>query len=221
MPDQSNPYERNFEVRKHYQSPWTAVMIPLLQALVSGIFATVLASGAYGIYRYYDNIWAWGYFLFGLITGVSWFALLVNWRNVVWRLEEIYGVDIDKDQQVGHPVERFKVEITRRSGNSYSTQYLDDMPLTITHAQMLFPALAKGVSFSENNWVSPKKMSRDQFLDLRNYWLDLGWLVWINPDRPKLGTNFTEIGRSAVKNIAAQMAEPQESLPPDFTPINR
>ncbi len=143
--------------------------------------------------------WEWWTPLAVLAGGAAatWFVLLADWRRALWRIEEMTGVDVDGDEQIGPPpISTIRVEVAE----GRSMTFLDlplDQARTTTLARL---ALAGRLSERDVALV----LDRKTWGNLRARLLDGGFVRWRNPAEPRSGLLLTAKGRAVFTTLAGR-----------------
>jgi hypothetical protein len=177
-------------VRTHYQSRMVAVTVPFYQSLITGLLAGVLV--AILIYAFGGRI---KYILIGfavtwvVVTGIVWLLLLQNWRELVWNMEQQFGVDLTGDQVIGPPL-AIRAEISRNGGQSKTYHELSGSKLL-----NFLEAILDGEDLGEAYWTPERNGFKKS-----DYWSNIsemvraGILGWKNIDAHNQGVVLTEDG---------------------------
>lgn len=163
------------------------VIIPTLQAAVSGAVTGLLAMGlliAVGL----DARALRGGLLTGCtITALTWWALL--WRSLRdpsnWR---------EKNQP-----RAFRVEVASNSGRTLN---FVDLPCSAAQLKTLAVGLLAGASLSEARWCGyGKPFSKAQFRELREAMLERGLACYRSPAYPQQGVVLSAVGRFIIQRL--------------------
>jgi len=185
------------------------VAVPALQALGCGIAAAMLATGA-AIWQ----VWPWWLPLatLGTVAPVVWAILLVDHRRALWRIEEIFGADLDGDSQAGppepEPPTRLDVSIEDPDGQPRHGLFVD-LPAGMTADQFIEFArqVADGDSLAQGRWTGGGNLlSRAQFDSLMQRLERAGLVDWRDPTAPARGRQLTARGGKILAKIASEHA---------------
>lgn len=205
------------EVTRHYQAPGAAILVPLAQSLITGLFSGLLASGI-AILAGWQR--AWLYFLIGwwLVQLIAWLISLRGWHRMIARLEGALCVDLNKDGFIGSDRQPEKQVIrieVKEDDHTTKIAEIEIDPGRISQAARL--ALVSG-SFSEGSLTgSGAPLSRSQFRNIRDKFLDRGWLEWRDIEAKNLGLKMTRSGKAVFKHLASQAES--TNLPEGFIPL--
>jgi len=150
------------------------LLVPLGQALVTGGLLAGLAVFLLGeLAPGWDvNRWkVWAALALG-ISAVAWLLLLGQTRRLLWSLERVTGLDLDRDGQAGEPAERViilnagqgQAEAARRENAERTSRFVDfvrRLPLRGT---------------TQRFWES--EIGRDLYCEYRDALIRLGWAKW-------------------------------------------
>lgn len=198
------------------------VLVPLLQALISGFFAAILV-GVVAVllgFRPWKPAATFGI----LMVCISWVFLVGRWVNVVHFIEKVTDRDIDQDGYVGdtptQPVDEIRIVVQDRPGHLRIATF----PTTRAKLIRLCKGLLGGMPFTERAWAGGRRpFSQDEFFQVREVGLrpDVGYWVWINDEHHQQGCVPTELGWIVIKQIAKEGDRVLPAPPEGFEPINR
>ncbi|MCW4004959.1 MAG: hypothetical protein NWE95_13730 [Candidatus Bathyarchaeota archaeon] len=186
-------------MRRYYQSLGPAVLIPGLQAIITGI----LAGGAIGSLAWlvdYTN--PWRVWLFGTFSAqaLSWTAAIFRWMAIIHTLES-WSPNNDQASSVTNTttnVETLRLAVTQ--DNRIQIFNLNIDPQRIYQAAAL---VTDGASFTERDLTgSGRPLSQSEFRQLRDELIRRGFLHWRNPAEPRQGTELTAAGRHLFRQLA-------------------
>lgn len=205
-----NRTRQNEGVRIHYQSTETAVIVPITQALVTGLFI----AAAVGAVVYLLNLskpWAWALLAFVLTSAGCWLFLLRDWRGIVLhRLETITDRDLDGDLIIGAP-QKVRVEIAEDNGRKM--QFVD-LPGDPDAIEKLAAGLLAGKALSEGQWTGAgAPFTRAAFVQLRDELILRGLAEWIVKGSPTRGARLTSRGRAVMRYLSNTPTPSDEDYP--------
>jgi hypothetical protein len=189
----------------HYQTFHPSVVIPFIQAVVTGflaglvMFAVALLAGWSRPWVYWLTSWV-------VIQCLAWIALLQGWRVVIHRLEERLNIDLNNDEYIGEPPQVVRVEVTQDNGKR--VQYAD-LDIDAAALARVAKSVLSGGSFSEGSltgYAAP--LSRSQFRTMRDTFLARGWLTWKNEDSRSQGLEVTHAGKAVFRSFASMVDTP-------------
>ena len=182
------------------------VVVPLVQSLVTGALigglALVMLEELLPTFGG-DPLKVW----IGVTLGVaaaSWLLLLRDTRRLLWGIERLIGLDLDRDQEVGKPSKR-TLEVEVKDGRT--TRLVDADWLGIDDDRLiLFAAgIMRGRGLTEGEWgkdtaVFPRGIN--SFRAVRGKLLEAGLIAPVNPDAPNLSYRVTPAGRAVFRRLA-------------------
>jgi hypothetical protein len=201
LPDpQAEQVRADAIIRAHYQHPMTAVVIPLLQSLVSGA-SIGAAAASIAVVANYAHPWH----IFGVgmtcVQAGSWLLLLRRWLDVTWALDT-WAPDRHHDDQP-EPAPAVTVESLRlQIQQDNRTQIINiNVP-----AERIYEAAALvigGAPFAERELAGAgRPLSQREFRLLRDELLRRQYLAWKNSD-PHQGVEITPAGQQLFIQLAA------------------
>jgi hypothetical protein len=184
------------------ESVITGVVVPSLQALITGLF-TGLAAWALGMLTRWDRS---GLIALAMGAGVA----LITWsfaaRHGQRLLELREGIDLQPDSQPlpGGQPEPIRAVIV--SENGQQGDYLD-LPCNQEQLIALAAGMIRGESFSLGAWTGHgRPFSRADFERLRAELLARGALAWRNPSAPAQGLTLSQPGKALMRYYASMAA---------------
>jgi len=206
--------DNSHRVRTHYQKKETAVLIPLFQAFVTGIFLGIMA-GVLSVCVEYEHPWRAMFLTWAGVQSFAWLALLVRWAGLVKSLETALNYDIDRDGVIGEEdeeeeIQPVKIEVIQNEGRHVQ---FADLPITEAQLVALAVGVIQGASFSEGQWTGKgAPFSRSEFRTVRDLFIRRGWLEWVNPSARSQGLELTAPGHAVMRHFAS-MVEGPPALP--------
>jgi hypothetical protein len=181
------------------------VLVPLTQAVVSGVLAAVLLA----MLVPFVPSWGWGvpFVAGGGVIAMVWAGSMLRDRGL-WVIEEITGLDIDHDGHTGKPQKRvIEVEL-REKGKLSGMAELPGGDDLLDFCRMVHA----GESFSEQT-AQQCGYGVTNFRRLRDIFIQRRWAYWRNPAHPQQGLDLTRQGQGVIKDVALSAAP----LPPAGT----
>jgi hypothetical protein len=197
--DAAKEQERALAVRQYYNSPIVGVVVPLLQATVTGLLLalvvglTMLAVGGFSA----RQILTWSAVVLAVVAFFYWTRLIARWLHLVHSFERMTGVDLNRDGYVGDPGQQHAV-IYVVTNNGHQTR--SDFPVSFDKMKEVAAVLVEnGFRYSERELTGAKKpLTLKEFDDLRDELVLKNWVVWKNPEYPQQGVTFTADGQQAM-----------------------
>lgn len=196
--------QRSESVRKHYTSLSVGVLLPLLQAFITAILLGVVV----GATAYYRDLAAFklAFLAFAYSLFLMWLWLLAKWLNIVSHLEQLTGIDINRDGMIADDPDPENQVITRLEivkDEGRSTSFLD-LPATPEELAKLAQGVLEGRALTESNWVGSRNLfTRARFSELRDKLIKRGVLCWNSPGTPARGVTLTRPGKAVFQHLAS------------------
>lgn len=171
------------------------VIVPLAQALATGIIAFILNKLTLN--------WNSGTVAAGVIA-LAWLVLLIDHRSALWNIERVIGADLNRDGFTGppEPPPTTRVEIIEPKPRSHHEIYLQ-FDLDPGVLSQFARAAIGGQSLSEASWCGTgNPLSRAQYNHLRDTLITRGLARWRNPAHPRLGWEPTAKGCAVLRELA-------------------
>lgn len=202
--------------RVHYASAPVAVVVPLAQAVITGVLIG-LPIGALSWLAGFSNPWKVVLVVWLVVQGCAWLVLLFRWARLVELVERSLGVDLNADGFIGEPpVERIdpiRVEILDRPDRK--TTFVD-LPASPEQLRLLVAGVARGAPLSETFWTGAgRPFSKAEFHELRQAMLKGGLLVPRNERAPAQGFQLTLAGKHLIRRACEQLETPTPTLTHD------
>jgi hypothetical protein len=202
------------------------VIVPLLEALITGAFVGICTMAIvpfidfrFGPYIIRGGFWnglGWGGALFIGASFVQWIRLTGNYRNLLWRLETVSGVDVDNDGDIGQPAPPHKVQVQVEQGSRWQ---FEDLPGD-AHALWQFAddVTNERVSFSEAG-ARKSGYGAENYGRLRDVFIKRGWAGWRDVMNRQQGVELYRNGRSVLKAISSDPPPEAQSDKGDDTDL--
>jgi len=172
------------------------VVVPALQALITGIVAAVLSmaiAGALHVPRWPTVGLAVGV----LAWGLAWAWLLRDHQALLWQVERTTGLDLDRDGDVGPPPKPRVVTAEVIEHQPRRIRYVD-VPLSDEELKRLAHAvLGPGAEFSRRQ-LPDGLLSTEQYGAVVEAMTRGGLLVWRGRG-PNAGVELTGAGRAFLR----------------------
>jgi len=138
-----------------------------------------------------------------------WFWRLMKWESLLWATERITGVDLDRDGEVGEPGRRtVQLEISN-ADEPGSLRYLNIPDALFAKLPGVALKLAAGTPFSEGAMTGKgRPLSRSEFHQLRDLFMERGVVAWKDERHPTLGIEFTSYGKRVIRQMAELSTTP-------------
>lgn len=187
-----------------YLTVRSGVLIPLLQALVTGLVfgGGVSAVGAVMNWFGFDRVvwWQLGLAAFFLATIRAWIALIDEWRGFLYPNRKQDPIYVETDPQT------VRVEIAQNRGRN--VQFMD-LPADASQMIMLGQGIVEGLGFTEAQWTGKgQPFTRNQFVQLRGEMIKRGLVVWNSDRDPARGLRVTGKGMAVMRYFASQVDSP-------------
>ena len=193
---------------QRYTSVETEVTVPVLQAAIYAVAWASVVGIIAAIVVYASRAPWW----ICPTAGVAAVAGLFAWqssaairerRELLWRVENATGLDIDKNGYVGEP-KTVRVEITVRDDNGHTRrQSFLNLPISEKQLDTLARGLSNGVALAQSSWIGKDRpLSRGDFDAVRDILIQGGLARWVNPDVRSQGSELTTAGKAVMRRIA-------------------
>lgn len=191
--------------RDSYLSVKVAVVIPLLQAAVSGLLLGSLAAailwllGLNTIIVAFTTIVAFTMVVVSLVASAAWISGLRFWREMVSHLDgKIERIPLTS--YVEPEPDSVRVELIQDSGRAGS--YIS-LPASPSKLKQLASGLLTGKSFTESSWCGAHGIfTRAEFVQLRDEMYKRGLLALNSPSTPARGYSLTPGGKACIRYLA-------------------
>lgn len=193
---------------KYHLTPLAGVVIPALQALVSGVAVGVMIGSLAYIFGV-AHFLAVGLLSTGLGGGLAWLISLSWWRSRVYRSNppRLPGV------MGSGEVLRLQVAVTD-PGSAFERGVWASLPVDRDALIEIARKLARGANFSHAS-LSGKyaPMSRKQYEAVRDEFLRRGLVYWNSPHSRNQGLSLSRAGVAAVRRLAEMDISPPPRSP--------
>ena len=178
----------------------TDVAVPFLQALMSALVVGILAAGL--------ALWfAWSWKLV-LVLGSTTLALAWFWRlgiadSLLWQVESVFGLDLDRDGQVGTPQLRNPVVVNAHEARVQAASEVRETRAETERMEVLRfvdACFIAGTSEAAHG-IHAGGAARTGYLKNRDTLLQLGIAEWKNPSRPRSGWRMAVSRAKAVSRV--------------------
>jgi hypothetical protein len=195
--------------RETYHTIKVAVVIPLLQAIASGLLLGTLVAALLYLLELNTAILAFSAMIAALVGSVAWVSGLRFWRDMVSSIDgkierlPLYSqVEPDELPEPG----TVRVELVESGGRA--GHYIE-LPCSPGKLKALASGVISGKSFTEASWCGSNGLfSRGEFAKLRDEMLRRGLLMLNSPSTPARGYRLTRGGEAAFRYLAESQAPP-------------
>lgn len=177
------------------------VIVPLLESLITGAFVGVCTIAGVTWYRasFLDGL-AWGGISLLAASFVQWIRLTGSYRNLLWRLETVTGLDVDGSGEVGEPEppKPPPIQVQVQQGQSWQFAELPGDPAMLH----LFAQKVTGgvVTFSEAG-ARQTGYGAANFGLLRDVFIARHWAAWNHPTQRSQGVSLRQSGKTILEQI--------------------
>lgn len=196
------------EINSEYLTIKSGVVLPGLQAALSGVFWGGCFSGLVAVGNSLDLLtvpaWAVGVTVGSLASLKAWGSLLDDWRSLLYGIEpDSPAAAADNLPEITQPV---RVELFSDNGNRGQ---FANIPASMDQLVELGRGIAAGDSFSVSRWTGAHGIfSRGEFESLRGELLKLGWLEWRSDRSNSQGVDVTRAGGAVFRHFASMTSSP-------------
>lgn len=187
---------------KYLVTPFGAVFLPMLQALVSGITAFAIAIS---LAWYFESdkplviasLAGSGVFAVGWLAGVSW------WRNRVTNAKEK-----EQQAQVFQSMTRVEV-ISQDPSGAFIQGAWADFPISQEKLIKMARRVEAGASFTHADLAgNHRPLSRSEFETVRSEFIARGLCHWVNPDAHTCGVSLSRAGQAVCRRMSELPIDP-------------
>lgn len=173
------------------------VIVPVLQSFITGIVGVIIG-------RAIAN-WTAAIITGGIVFSIVWMFKLWDHRDLLYTIETVTGLDIDKDGYKGKPSEpeTVQIELHEHRTNGQSISWLE-LPIDQDKLALLARSVINGNrSLAESQWTGKSgPFSIDEFRELRDTFIEKGLARWRNPEYPRQGWELTKKGLAVFQQLA-------------------
>jgi hypothetical protein len=192
--------------RAHLFSMAAGVLLPMLQAVITGCLAGMAAT-FYAWVMKSPEAWKWGAGVGLGVMVISWLLLVLRWLNLTAPLERLTGRDLNHDGYVGQPPKTIRVEF-KAEKNQLIIANLPDNP----QARQFYGALIRGEKNGIHNWTGRNKpLTPSEYEEIRDSLINRTFARWIGEPSARDGWELTPYGRHALRAIVAPSPAPDET----------
>lgn len=152
------------------------LLVPLGQAVVTGVLLAALAVfllGELAPKLDIDTLKLWAGLALA-IAAVAWLVLLGQTRRLLWTVEKLTGLDLDRDGTSGTPKPAERVVIVNAGQAKQEADQRERADRVSSFARFVSGLETRGTSMGA--WESD--LGRDTYQDYRDALLRLGWARW-------------------------------------------
>lgn len=171
------------------------VLVPLTQAVVSGVLSVIILA----MMVPFVPGWGWGvpFVVGGFVIALVWVWAMFKDRGL-WIIEEITGMDIDKDGYTGKPQQRtVKIDVSEGHGQSKLAALPGDERDLARFCRMV----TGGDPFTEET-ATASGYGVTNLRKLRTLFINSRWAYWKNPEAPQQGIELTLSGKKIVSDLS-------------------
>jgi hypothetical protein len=193
--------EYSIETPGRSPHPVADVVVPFLQAVVSGILAG--AGAAIGAAKLANVDPALIGSVVGLVvSGVVWSRLLVDSRRLLRKVETWTRQDLDGDGVAGDPgkQETIRLELHDQTEPGGQRTLFEDLPVNTHTFKTWAESVVNGRSLSVSSWTgSGGSFSQSEYEDLMTAMAKARVVEWVNPRYKRQGRQLTTMGEHALR----------------------
>ena len=195
---------------RHMHSVGAGVIVPLLQALVTGLLVAIIAALVTAYYKVTDWYF-WAAISAALVIFGQWMFSQALWRRIVRLVEREWLVDIDGDGTIGEPepqqpAQSIQVEVTDKNSGFPRTDFIE-LPFSEDNITQLAEGLKIGKPFTEREWCGAgKPLSVNQFRKARVEMLRRGLIEQVNAKDARQGYRLTKAGTAVMRHFSPTLS---------------
>lgn len=185
-------------------------LLPLAQAVVSGLLAGALA---YSAGRWFSLEHAHFMALtVGIGAGVLvWAGGLRRWQRAAYPEQAYPPVQTRAEEHQPTEPARVRLELSREDGRQMQ---LIDLPASLDQLTTLARGLLTGATLAESQWTGGGGLfTRAQFSALRAELIRRGLAAWNSPGTPARGAGLTRAGQAAMRHFASMTTDATPTPP--------
>lgn len=178
------------------------VIVPLLESLITGAFVGVCTvAGVTYVQRSFLDGLAWGGISLLAASFFQWIRLTGSYRNLLWRLETVTGLDVDGSGEVGQPepLPQPTVRVEVLEGHTWK---FENLPGDNDSLYSFSRDVVNGVRTFSERGAADNGYGVENFRKLRDLFVDRGWATWNHPNRKQQGVSLTRGGNWLIREIA-------------------
>ena len=156
------------------------VVVPALQAALTGSLATGALALAYQMLKGAGWSWRVTAIVWLFVTGLAWLVLLSESRALLWAIESRLDVDLDGDGAAGIPQPDDRLVLVR--GRPHAAETARER----RRADFVAFVLGCQHDTSLRRWEG-LGMSRERYSSWRDRLIDAGWAEWVDPASKRQG----------------------------------
>jgi hypothetical protein len=192
------------------------LLLPLAQASI--IAAMSMVGTAVTLYLFDAVDYVKPVLVMGVLTWIFTFLYLMRrWLNLT-SLEQITGLDINGDGQIGKvprsgkAAEPLLIRLDEFGANGHYRSRTMALDVSQDQLRALAQGLLNGLPFTERQWTGPGKPfssgPEGSFRPLRRAWLKEGILQVVSDKDHRQGFDFTDEGWAMLEKLAAPLSDP-------------
>lgn len=187
--------------------------LPLVISLITGAILLLLSAVTIWVI---DRGWSirWAVLIGAIGAAGTWLIMLRRWMDIT-RLEEITGLDLNRDGVIGEEVviKKIKLQASRYDEKGkYQGSSFYDLPINEDQLIKLARGVVAGVPFSEREWTGEgNPLSSGEFRRLRHAAIARGLLVMVSEKDPRQGFKWVAEAMHMFDEIVKDSPPPLEN----------
>ena len=177
------------------------LVVPFGQSVVTGGLLSGLVTFLVGLTDYEGKLTPLWFGLALAIATVTWLLLLADTRKLLRTVETLTGLDLDRDGQVGPPVERIVTVNADRSRQDASRVAAQQERNQVASELGAFVARLPTHGTDARTWEG--RIGRDKYQAFRGVLLEMGWAEWNSPRDKRQGWRLVLPVREILQRITA------------------
>ena len=174
-------------------------IVPLFQAIVTGALVAGVITFVLGQSDYAGKLSPVFFGVWLSVAALAWLFLLADTRRLLRVIEELTGLDIDGDGQVGKPGERY-IPLNPSASRQEAARMAEEAEKEQVACELAeFVAKTPTHGTAERTWLP--RIGRERYEAFRGVMIEMGWATWNNPHEKRQGWRLVLPVREILQRI--------------------